>query len=449
MSIIINTDFTGEVGVTPRIVRISTTDSLATITAANYLKTAAQSQGFSFYPNDIVAVAYGTDASTAQFFTLDMSGSDITLIPSAGDVTLPVVSGNFAMFTGTNGALDDTGLSPSNAAKTKVVMANAAVVANHIACFSDTAGTVDDNAATAINGGNIQAGLSGTAGTLASFPATASKGSLKVVAVANTGDTATTISNAAMGQASVVSIPDPGVAASTFILADSSASTQTINTGISITGGANNVQTTGGGNLIAGSSGAAGSFFSYPTTASKGALEVRATDNTGDTDITITNRAHGQATVYSIGDVGAATGSLMNCVVDADPGANLISFDVTVGHAALAAGGSVTLTASSGVKQYKIRSLQINRGGTNFSGGGGDRLGEVTDGTTVYSVIPAASLQTLANAQWGATALPNPASTAINTSTTAGANLTFKYSGGTTDYTAGSVVISGIVERVA
>jgi hypothetical protein len=355
MSIIINTDFTGQVGVIPRIVRISTTDSLATITAANYLKTAAQSQGFSFYPNDIVAVAYGTDASTAQFFTLDMSGSDITLIPSAGDVTLPVVSGNFAMFTGTNGALDDTGLSPSNAAKTKVVMANAAVVANHIACFSDTAGTVDDNAATAINGGNIQAGLSGTAG----------------------------------------------------------------------------------------------SFFSYPTTAAKGALEVRATDNTGDTDITITNRAHGQATVYSIGDVGAATGSLMNCVVDADPGANLISFDVTVGHAALAAGGSVTLIASSGVKQYKIRSLQINSGGTNFSGGGGDRLGQVTDGTTVYSVIPAASLQTLANAQWGATAIPNPASAAINTSTVLGANLTFKYSGGTTDYTAGSVVISGIVERVA
>lgn len=129
--------------------------------------------------------------------------------------------------------------------------------------------------------------------------------------------------------------------------------------------------------------------------------------------------------------------------------ANLFSFDVTVGQAALASSGSVTLVQSSGVKQFKIRSLQLNLGGTNFSGGSGDRLGQVTDGTTVYSLIPAATMQSLVNAQWGVTALPNPASAAINTSTVAGANLAFKYSGGTLDYTAGSLVISGIVERVA
>jgi hypothetical protein len=107
------------------------------------------------------------------------------------------------------------------------------------------------------------------------------------------------------------------------------------------------------------------------------------------------------------------------------------------------------MVASSGSKRYKIRTLQLNSGGTNFSGGGGDRLGQVTDGTTVYSLIPAATMQSLVNAQWGVTALPNPASAAINTSTAAGANLVFKYSGGTTDYTAGSLVISGIVQRVA
>jgi len=60
--------------------------------------------------------------------------------------------------------------------------------------------------------------LSGTAGTLASFPGTASKGSLVVAAVANTGNTLTTISNAAMGQATVVSIPDPGAATANFLL---------------------------------------------------------------------------------------------------------------------------------------------------------------------------------------------------------------------------------------
>jgi hypothetical protein len=139
---------------------------------------------------------------------------------------------------------------------------------------------------------------------------------------------------------------------------------------------------------------------------------------------------------------------LTSAIVTPDVGANLITFNVTVGQAALATGGAVTLVDSSGAKQYRIKQLQLNSGGTNFSGGGGDRLGQVTDGTTVYSVIPAASLQTLANAQWGATALPNPASAAINTLTVAGTDLTFKYSGGATDYTAGSLVISGLVERV-
>jgi hypothetical protein len=81
-------------------------------------------------------------------------------------------------------------------------------IANHIAAFTDTIGSLGENVSTAINGGNIQAGLSGTAGFLASFPATASKGSLRLTAVANTGDTLVTLSNVAHGQASVYSIPD-------------------------------------------------------------------------------------------------------------------------------------------------------------------------------------------------------------------------------------------------
>jgi hypothetical protein len=83
-------------------------------------------------------------------------------------------------------------------------------IANHMAVFSDTVGTLADDAATAINGGNIQAGLSGTAGYLASFPAAASTGSFRIAAVANTGDTLVTLSNVAHGQATVYSIPDAG-----------------------------------------------------------------------------------------------------------------------------------------------------------------------------------------------------------------------------------------------
>ncbi len=311
-------DTTGQVGINPRIVKIVSDDVFATITASNYL----QPYISQLLPTDILAINYidGSGDVASGFFlpTIDAGSIIIAPIGEAGSVTLPVTAGHIAVFTNTDGAFGD-------------------------------------DAATAINGGNIQAGLSGTAGALASFPATASKGSLKVVAVANTGDTA----------------------------------------------------------------------------------------------VTVSNRAHAQATVYSIGDVGQSTGSVLVSKVTADPNANLISFDVIVGYEDLVAGGSVHLIESSGSKQYKIRSLQLNSNGTNFSGGGGNRLGQVTDSTTVYSVVPAASLQTLANAQWGVTALPNPASAAINTSTAAGAHLVFKYSGGTTDYTAGSVVISGIAERVA
>lgn len=249
----INMNITGQVGVLPRLGFMQCDDSFSDVIAANYLKSAIKAGMATFYPTDMILVTYSDNAT--QLFKVSISGSTITLIPNASEVTLPVTSGNIAAFSGTNGNL-----------------ANGPVAANKV---------------------------------------------------------------------------------------------------------------------------------------------------------------------------------LTSGITTPDVGANLISFDVTVGFAALASDGSVTLINSSGAKQYKVRSLQLNSGGTNFSGGGGDRLGQVTDGTTVYSVIPAVSMQTLANAQWGATALPNPASAAINTSTAAGENLVFKYSGGTTDYTAGSLVISGIVERVA
>lgn len=66
---------------------------------------------------------------------------------------------------------------------------------------------------------NIKAGSSGSAGEFISYPATAAKGSLIFAAVANTGNTNTTVSNDAMAQASVMNIPDPGVASAQFVVA--------------------------------------------------------------------------------------------------------------------------------------------------------------------------------------------------------------------------------------
>ncbi len=128
----------------------------------------------------------------------------------------------------------------------------------------------------------------------------------------------------------------------------------------------------------------------------------------------------------------------------------LIPFNVTATATQLASAGKVNILApTSPIAQFRINSLQLNLGGVNFSGGSGDRLAQVTDGTSVYTVIPAATLQTLVNAQWGVTALPNPASVSINTPTTNGANLYIAYSGGTLDYTTGTMTVTGTLYKVA
>lgn len=273
------------------IVLINTNDTVATVTSTGYLNDAKKLYGNNLLDKSF-AIVYTTDEGQ-QPYQISISGNNTSLIAAEGSVTLPVTDGNFAIFSGTNGTLKDAGYSATNAAKTKVVMADAATVVDELAAFADTAGTVKTT----------------------------------------------------------------GVVANTVLW------------------------------------------------------------------------------------TGIAT---------PDENANLIGFDITVDAASLASAGSVTLHASTGAKQYKIRSLFINSGGTNFSGGGGDRLLSITDGTTDYSVIPAATLQALVNAGWGdGTDLPYPASAAISTSTVAGASLVATYSGGAADYGAGSVVISGVIERVA
>jgi hypothetical protein len=335
-----------------------------------------------------------------------------------------------------------------------VTFSGAASTANALAVFSDTAGNLkaQSTASTlgfgltiqtgdfAVSQGNVTAGSSGHAGQLASFPGTAANGSFIFKAINNAGNFNSTLSNANIGQATVYTLPDSGQATTNVLLSDN-ATTQNINTG--------NLAVLLG-NVQAGSSGHAGFFTSFPGTAANGSFLFKAVNNASNFASTLSNSAVGQATTYTLNDPGAATSVVQSSAITSYVGTVplLLSFDITVGQAALAAGGAVTLIASSGTKQFKIRSLQLNSGGTNFSGGGGDRLGQVTDGTTVYSVVPAATMQSLVNAQWGVTALPNPAAAAINTSTAAGAALTFKYSGGATDYTAGSLVITGIVEQV-
>lgn len=208
----------GEVGVKPGSVKMIDTNNLATITTAGYLNGISLATNISLAPSDVIECIYSynaiTDSGTLAYFQPSISNGVITLNiwENPGNVLLPVVSGDFAVFNGTTGQIKDAGYLPSNAAKTKVVMANGAVIANHIATYVDTSGTISDDAATAINGGNIQAGLSGTQGDLIAFPAGALAGNLRLSAIGNSGDFAVSIKNAIHGQATAYTFNDIGAA---------------------------------------------------------------------------------------------------------------------------------------------------------------------------------------------------------------------------------------------
>ncbi len=201
-------------GVDPAIVRITATNTLAEVAASGYITAqeanieAINSGVWTWQLSDSVLV-YASDGS--GLFTIS---SDFTTLEgyvfSINVIGTPVVVGDFAVFQSTSGNLEDLGFSPSDATKTKVVMAGSSTVIGRIAYFTDVNGTVDDTAAAVTNAGNIAAGLSGTAGSLISFPGTAANGSLILAAVNAGGAFNTTISNTTMGQSTVYTLADIG-----------------------------------------------------------------------------------------------------------------------------------------------------------------------------------------------------------------------------------------------
>jgi len=130
--------------------------------------------------------------------------------------------------------------------------------------------------------------------------------------------------------------------------------------------------------------------------------------------------------------------------ITASGGDITITFEIYVGQGSLASAGTVTLIDALVGDQYKIVDLMLSGGGTNFSGGGGDRNLSIQDtsGTVTYGIIPAATLQAIAPARWGDTGLAFPVSVYdFHAATTAGEDLVVKYSGGSADYTAGDLTL--------
>lgn len=129
-------------------------------------------------------------------------------------------------------------------------------VANAPAIFSDTSGDIKPQTTTALFGfgasfatgnvavttGNLVAGSSGHAGTVTSFPASASNGSLILQAVNAGGAFNTTIASGTIGQSSVITIPDPGAATANFMLDAGTTTAKTITTLTSTTANITNLK---------------------------------------------------------------------------------------------------------------------------------------------------------------------------------------------------------------
>lgn len=171
--------------------------------------------------------------------------------------------------------------------------------------FAVSAGTITSSGAIQASAGNVSAGSSGNAASLISFPATAANGTLIISALNAGGAFNTTVRNSVMGQSSVISIPDPGAATASFVLT-ASAGTQSLTGALTVAGA---IASTAG-NITSGSSGDAGSFISFPVTAANGTFIFEALNAGGAFNTTIRNSVMGQSTVYSLSDIGAATGNI-------------------------------------------------------------------------------------------------------------------------------------------
>jgi len=203
----------GEVGVKPGSVKMIDTGSLATITAAGYLNGIGnQLHEVQLSPDDVIECLYSFNVSTGTgtlgWFQPNFSNGVITLNiwENPGNVLLPVVDGDFAVFNGTAGQIKDAGYLPTNAAKTKVVMLDAAPTINHIAKFTAADGTIGDGGV--LGTAAAKAASDNTKANVASVSAATVTGNL-----ANFADTSGTVADQGVAFKSVAGAAAAGGAA--------------------------------------------------------------------------------------------------------------------------------------------------------------------------------------------------------------------------------------------
>lgn len=129
----------GQVGSHPAELAIDCDNTLTEVTTAGFL-TPNAIQPYSLSAKDLVRLSY---SGGVAFFNVAIGSTGVITLSVNTQIDITTTVGDFAQFSNTTGGLVDNGISPSNAAKTKVVMASGTVTSGNLAVFSDTAGTID------------------------------------------------------------------------------------------------------------------------------------------------------------------------------------------------------------------------------------------------------------------------------------------------------------------
>lgn len=131
--------------------------------------------------------------------------------------------------------------------------------------------------------------------------------------------------------------------------------------------------------------------------------------------------------------------------------ADLWKVEVAFPFSLLSAAAKINIwTPATKTQTIKIRQILLSGAGTSFGPVGGDRNLSLTDGTSTWTAIPAATLKALAAGFWGSAGVPFPATPAhLLTASVANTSVYLQYSGGTTDYTSGSGTMLVMYEIVS
>lgn len=136
---------TGNQGVGARRCQLISNDILATVESPGYIPSTINVK-----KTDIFDVWYGDNAASYAVFVTSRDANGIITLSttvSPGDVNLPVVNGNIAIFQGTAGAIGDSSISFTSTSFSKVpTLAATTYTVSNLAVFYDAAGSLKGGA---------------------------------------------------------------------------------------------------------------------------------------------------------------------------------------------------------------------------------------------------------------------------------------------------------------